>query len=218
MKLISLNLGHKTTLEHPEKTEITGIFKQPVPGPVWIGKLGLEGDFIASVKHHGGPDQAVGGYGAADYAWWSRQLGRDLAPGAFGENLTVSELECARFSIGDRLTVGAATLEVTAARIPCNTFARRMGDPDFVQRFREAERPGLYCRVLEEGNVQVGDEVAVESCAAKTVTLVEFYRAFYDKSLPEAALQRLLAAPIAGRARRLWEEQLQKLRPEGDAG
>jgi len=215
MNLTSINLGQNATLEHPEKTEITGIFKNPVPGPVWIGKLGLEGDFIASAKHHGGPDQAVYVYGAADYAWWSHQIGRDLAPGTFGENLTVSELECARFSIGDRLTVGAATLEVTAARIPCGTFARRMDDPQFVQRFRDAERPGLYCRVLKEGAVQVGDVVTVEPVGGENVTLVEFYRAFYDKDLGEASLRRLLAAPLAERARKIWEERLEKLLSEG---
>lgn len=208
MKLISLNLGQKAALEHPEKTEITGIFKEPVTGPVWIGKLGLEGDFIASMKHHGGPDQAVYVYGTTDYDWWSRELGRDLTPGTFGENLTVSELECARFSIGDQLTVGAVTLEVTAARIPCNTFARRMDDPQFIQRFRDAERPGLYCRVLEEGAVQVGDEVTVEPYSGETVSLIDFYRAFYEKDLNEASLQRILAAPLAERGRKIFEERL----------
>ncbi len=138
-------------------------------------------------------------------------MGRDLAPGTFGENLTISDLECARFSIGDRLTVGAATLEVTAARIPCNTFARRMDDPHFIQRFREAERPGLYCRVLEEGSVQVGDDVSVEPYAGETVTLVEFYRAFYEKDLDEISLRCLLEAPIAERARTIWEARLAEI-------
>jgi MOSC domain-containing protein YiiM len=112
MKLTSINLGQKDTLEHANKTEITGIFKHPASGPVRITFLGLEGDFIASKKHHGGPDQAVYVYGAADYAWWSHELGREFAPGTFGENLTVSELESARFSIGDRLMIGEVTLEV----------------------------------------------------------------------------------------------------------
>jgi|GEM_PF-5651077 len=83
MKLISINIGKQETLIGPKRTEITGIFKRPVTGPVRIGHLGLEGDFIASQKHHGGPDQAVYIYGMADYEWWSRELGREIDPGTF---------------------------------------------------------------------------------------------------------------------------------------
>ena len=79
-------------------------------------------------------------------------MGREIAPGTFGENLTISDLETAGLAIGDRIQVGDVCLEVTAPRIPCGTFAARMGDPGFVARFRIAERPGAYCRVIREGN------------------------------------------------------------------
>jgi len=210
MKFISINIGKKASLE----SEITGIFKRPVTGPVRIGSLGLDGDFIASKKHHGGPDQAVYIYGAADYEWWSRELGREIGPGTFGENLTVSELESARFSIGDRLQVGAVTLEVTAPRIPCDLFARRMDDPQFVKRFRDAERPGLYCRVLKEGVVQVGDDLSIVPYQDETVTLLDVFRNFYEKRSDEETLRRLLQAPIAIRARKDAEEKLAKLLAE----
>jgi len=211
MKLTSVNIGQKQIIEHDHRRERTGIFKTPVSGPVRIGNLGLEGDFIASTKHHGGPDQAVYIYGAADYEWWSRELGREIGPGTFGENLTVSELESARFSIGDRLQVGAVTLELTAPRIPCDLFARRMDDPQFIKRFREAERPGLYCRVLREGAVQAGDKVSLESCRGETVALLDVFRNFYDQQSSEETLRRLLQAPIAIRARKDAEEKLAEL-------
>jgi MOSC domain-containing protein YiiM len=211
MKLTSVNIGQKQIIEHDHRHERTGIFKTPINGPVRIGALGLKGDFIASKKHHGGPDQAVYIYGTADYEWWSRELGREIAPGTFGENLTVSELESARFFIRDRLTIGTVVLEVTAPRIPCDLFARRMDDPQFVQRFREAERPGLYCRVLHEGTVEVGDEVAVEPIRGEAVTLLEIFRNFYEKDADEATLRRLLGAPVAVRAREDLEERLEKL-------
>jgi MOSC domain-containing protein YiiM len=210
MKLISINIGKRATLEHPNKTESTGIFKHPVTGPVRIGSLGLEGDFIASKKHHGGPDQAVYIYGTADYKWWSHELGRELGPGIFGENLTISELESARFSIGDRLSVGEVTLEVTAPRIPCDTFAIRMGDAQFVKRFREAERPGLYCRVIREGSVRAGDKVTTELHSGETVTLLEIFRDYYERKANEAELRRFLRAPVAIRARKDLEERLSK--------
>ena len=76
---------------------------------------------------------------------------KDVVPGTFGENLTISELESAKFNIGDMLHIGDVTLQVTAPRIPCSTFAARMGDPHWAKKFRQAERPGLYCRVFEGG-------------------------------------------------------------------
>lgn len=211
MKLISINIGQKQTLQSGEKTEITGIFKNPVSGSVRITPLGIAEDFVGSPKHHGGPDQAVYVYGAKDYEWWSQELGREIGAGTFGENLTISELESAKFNIGDLLHVGMVTLQVTAPRIPCGTFARRMDDPRFVKRFRAAERPGLYCRVLKEGNVQAGDEVRVEAYSGETLSLIEMYRDYYEKDKSEKTLRRHLSAPIAIRARAEIEADLRKL-------
>jgi MOSC domain-containing protein YiiM len=211
MRLTSVNIGRKKFLECGGHREITGIIKTPVVGPVRIDLLGLHGDFIASKKHHGGPDQAVYIYGESDYRWWSHELKRELVPGIFGENFTVSELESARFSIGDRLTVGEAILEVTAARIPCATFARRMDDDQFVDRFREAERPGLYCRVLCAGSVQIGDDVIYEPYRGETVTIIDSFRSFYESYLSEETLRRFLGAPLASRARASFEDKLEKL-------
>src|SRR5262245_33926778 len=126
MNLISVNLGQERTLQRKDRVEVTGIFKFPTQEVVRVTNLGLEGDVIVSKKHHGGPDQAIYVYGGADYEWWSKELEREIAPGTFGENLTVSNLESAQFNIGDTLHVGEVVLQVTAPRIPCKTFATRM--------------------------------------------------------------------------------------------
>ncbi|MBK8616990.1 MAG: MOSC domain-containing protein [Anaerolineales bacterium] len=211
MQLTSINIGQKQTLQSGDKSEITGIFKQPVSGPIQITTLGIAEDFIGSPKHHGGPDQAVYVYGTKDYEWWSTELGREVDAGTFGENLTISELESAKFNIGDFLHVGEVTLQVTAPRIPCGTFARRMEDPQFVKRFRAAERPGLYCRVIKEGVVKTGDEVRVETYTGETISVTQMYRDYYEKDKSEETLRRNLAAPIAVRARVDLEEELSKL-------
>jgi MOSC domain-containing protein YiiM len=211
MKLISVNLGKEQIILKAKKSGVSGIFKNPVSQPVQVTTLGLRADTICDKENHGGPDQAVYVYGAPDYAWWAQELGQEVAPGTFGENLTIEGLESAQYSIGDRLYVGPVILEVTAPRIPCSTLAARMGDPAFVKRFRHAERPGLYCRVIQEGPVQVGDGVRREPCPGPTVTVTEMYRDFYEPHLDEQTLRRYLAAPIAVRDRVLKEEKLQKL-------
>ncbi len=211
MQLTSINIGHERTLQNKDRIEKTGIFKLPVDHPVQVTKLGLEQDVIVSTKHHGGPDQAVYIYGEPDYELWSRELGGELRPGTFGENLTISGLESARFNIGDMLQVGEVILQVSAPRIPCSTFAARMGDARRVKKFRQAERPGLYCRVLQEGFLKTGDPVGFEAYQGETISLLEMYRDFYIKDKSREMLLRHLQAPIAIRDRRALEAALQKM-------
>ena len=211
MQLISVNLGQEQILQWRNRVERTGILKIPTTEPVKLTKLGLEGDVIVSKKHHGGPDQAVYVYGGADYVWWSEELGKEIPPGTFGDNLTISELESADFNIGDYIHIGEVTLQVTAPRIPCGTFAARMEDPQWVKKFRYAERPGLYCRVIQEGFVKTGDAVSIEKYTGETISILQMYRDFYDKNKSEEVLRLHLNAPIAIRARRALERELEKL-------
>ncbi len=211
MQLIGINIGQKRMQQNGEKLETTGIYKSPVAGKVKISSLGITEDFIGSPKHHGGPDQAVYVYGAADHAWWSRELGKEIEPGTFGDNLTISELQSAQFSIGDRLQIGGVILEVTAPRIPCSTLATRMGDPQFVKRYRDAERPGLYCRVIAEGEIEAGMSVTIEPVEGEAVGIIEVFRDWYQKDKDESTLHRFLRSPIAIRARRQLERQLARL-------
>ncbi len=214
MILMSVNLGEKRILQRRERVETTGIFKFPTDKSVKVTKLGLEGDVIVSKKHHGGPDQAIYVYGLADYAWWAKELGKEILPGTFGENLTISELESAQFNVGDMLHIADVTLQVSAPRIPCKTFATRMDDPQWVKKFRHAERPGLYCRVLKEGDVQAGDGVSVEKFTGETVSILDMFRDYYYKNRSKETLLRYLNAPIAIRDRHSFEEQLQRLSVE----
>lgn len=211
MKLISINVGKKQTQQNKGREEITGIYKHSVTGSVQINKLGIADDFIGSPKHHGGADQALYIYGEGDYQWWEAELGRSLEPGTFGENLTVSELESGRFNIGDILHMGEVTLQVTAPRIPCGTFASRMGDPQWVKKFRAAERPGLYVRVLREGIISAGADVIFETHQGETISLIEMYREYYEKDKTEESLRKHLNAPIAIRARVDLEKELNEL-------
>jgi MOSC domain-containing protein YiiM len=209
MKLISVNIGQKRTQQRKNFIETTGIYKFPVQEPVEIKRLGIEQDVICDKKSHGGPDQAIYVYGAADYEWWSEELGKEIAPGTFGENLTISDLESAQFNVGDTLQIGEITLQVTAPRIPCGTFAARMEDPQWVKKFRSAERPGLYCRVIREGFVKTGDPVSIERYTGETISILEMFRDYYDKNKSEETLHRHLKAPIAIRARRDLEKELE---------
>ena len=208
MHLLSVNIGEprKTTVG---SVGVTGIYKEPVSGSVYISKGGVAGDTVSDTSCHGGVDQAVYVYTGGDYEWWSERLGYVPEPGAFGENLTISNLLSQDIFIGDRIEVGAVVLEVTCPRIPCATFADKMGDPAFVKKFKEGERPGFYCRVLQEGSVKAGDTVFVKhGVDPNGVSLMEFFRDYYDRSQDRAVIERFLRAPIAVRSRAKLEKRL----------
>jgi MOSC domain-containing protein YiiM len=216
MRLSSVNIALAPSgLKVGGRMTRTGIDKRPVDHPVAVGPLGLAGDTISSKKHHGGPDQAVYVYGEDDYAWWEAELGRTLAPGTFGENLTVTGLATGSSAVGDRLQIGdGIVLEVTCGRIPCGTLTARMGIRAFTTRFRKAGRPGLYCRVIRGGRLATGDAVRYEPTAAAPLGIVEFGEMFYAGVLTRAQLERALAAPICERGRRVYEGQLAELTEE----
>jgi MOSC domain-containing protein YiiM len=125
-------------------------------------------------------------------------------------------LESAQFNIGDYIHIGEVILQVTAPRIPCGTFATRMDDPQWVKKFRQAERPGLYCRVIREGFVKTSDPVSIERYTGETISIVDMFRDYYDKNKSEETLHRHLNAPIAIRDRRDLEKELRKLSAPGD--
>src|SRR3712207_4659877 len=71
----------------------TAIDKRAVDGPVRLDVDGLAGDTQCDRRHHGGTYQAVYAYADEDAAWWSRELGRPIPPGLFGENLRTSGVD-----------------------------------------------------------------------------------------------------------------------------
>ena len=137
-----------------------------------------------------------------------------ITPGLFGENLTVSELESAEYNIGDIFHIGDVVLQVTKPRNPCSTLAAKIGDPTFVKIFRLAGRPGLYCRVLQTGEITAGDTVTVEKYQGDTVSIPEMVENYYHPDKSEAGLRRFLAAPISIRDREALEGILAKAKPE----
>lgn len=154
---------------------VTAIDKRAVDGPVRLRSYGVFGDVQADTEHHGGPDQAVYAYSQEDADHWAAELGRPIPPGLFGENLRTQGVETTGAVIGTRWRIGKALLEVTSARVPCATFAERMGEPQWVKRFTQAGRVGTYLRVLEHGKAQAGDAIAVEHVPGHGVTVGKFF-------------------------------------------
>jgi MOSC domain-containing protein YiiM len=199
MRLLSVNIGQPRA--NPWKpVSLTGIDKRPAAGPVMVtspgpkgtGEVGLAGDRCYDVKHHGGTDQAVYAYAREDLDAWGAELGRDLANGVFGENLTTTGIAVNDALIGERWRIGPdLLLEVSCPRIPCGTFQGWLERDGWIKRFTQAALPGTYFRVIAPGPAQAGDHVVVEQRPRHSVTVGATFRALTTE--PEL-LPSLLAA------------------------
>jgi MOSC domain-containing protein YiiM len=191
-RILSLNVGPIREIEWRGETVTTAIWKYPVPGRLPLRGVNFAGDDQADRTVHGGVDKAVYAYAREDYDWWEEQLGRELVPGNFGENLTTQGLDLNAARVGDRWEVGSVLLEVSEPRLPCVKLGLRMEDPRFPKRFAAAVRPGAYLRILREGELGAGDEIRVVERPEHDVTMELMADARLNRGGHD---RRLLAAP-----------------------
>jgi MOSC domain-containing protein YiiM len=152
----------------------TSIWKAPVAGRVAVRRTNLAGDEQSDLRVHGGIEKAVYVYPHEHYAFWRRELpGMELGLGNFGENLTSEGLLESKVSIGDRLRIGSAELQVTQPRVPCFKLGLRFGRPDLVKRFLRAGRSGFYLAVLREGELGAGDAIEHLPVATPSLSVAE---------------------------------------------
>jgi MOSC domain-containing protein YiiM len=174
MQLISVNVGFPREVAWKGRTASTGIFKEPVSDRMMVRSLNLDGDGQADLTVHGGLDKAVYVYPFEHYDYWRSELpDMDLPLGIFGENFTTTGLKEAEVNIGDRFRIGNLILMVTQPRLPCYKLGIRFGRSDMVKRFLASRRTGFYFRVLQEGEVGVGDSLELVSRDNHHITVAD---------------------------------------------
>jgi MOSC domain-containing protein YiiM len=156
-----------------ETPDVTAIDKRPREGRLEVGPLGFALDTQVDTKHHGGQEQALYAYADEDAAWWARELDRRIPAGLFGENLRTDGIDVSGAQIGERWRIDGVLVEVTAPRMPCMTFQKRVDLPHWVRRFTRAGRPGAYLRVLTPGALGAGDAVQLVERPAHGVTVAD---------------------------------------------
>jgi MOSC domain-containing protein YiiM/ferredoxin-NADP reductase/ferredoxin len=188
-RLLSVNVGLPRDIEWKGRTVHTGVWKDPVRSRCRVGRLNLNGDTQGDLAGHGGEQRAVFVYQIESYRYWQEQLKRtDFVPGQFGENFTVEGLPDDAVCIGDRYQIGSARFEVTQPRVTCYRVGIRMNEPRMPALLTSSGRPGFYFRVLEEGEVGVGDEIVKVGEAEEPMTVKEINALLY---FPDPARDRL---------------------------
>ena len=209
MRLLSVNVSQPIAVEIGEQRYHTGIYKRAVAGRLWLGRTQLAGDGQGDMENHGGPNRAVYCYPHEHYAHWSDELARDdFEYGQFGENLTTQGLLENQVCLGDAFQVGEAVIQVTQPRVPCFKLANKLGIPGFAKTFLQANRPGFYARVLEDGSVGAGDTILQVQNDPVGMTVAEVNAALYLDKGDRAAVERALQIKALSPG---WRRSFEKL-------
>ncbi len=213
--LLSVNIGTPKDVPWQGKTVFTGVFKHPVAGRHRVRRLNIDGDGQGDLAGHGGEQRAVFVYQIDSYRYWERTLQRsDFVYGQFGENFTVEGLGDDEVCIGDRYQIGSAVFEVTQPRVTCYRVGIRMNDPRIPALLVSHQRPGFYVRVIEEGEVQAGDEIVKRASGPERMTVAAVDALLYLPGHPRQQLLRALRVPALSPG---WQASFRALL-DGQAG
>ena len=195
-RLLSVNVGLPRDIPWQGKTVHTGVWKTPVQGRRMARRLNIDGDGQGDLQGHGGEHRAVFVYQIDSYRYWQAQLGRnDFVHGQFGENFTIDGLPDSEVCIGDQYRIGGALFEVTQPRVTCYRLGIRMNEPQMPALVVAHHRPGFYFRVLEEGEVEAGDEIVKVSAGPEHLTVAETDALLYLPGREKGGLERALRIP-----------------------
>ncbi len=215
--LLSVNVGLPRDVTWQGKTVHTGIWKTPVKGRRMVRRLNIDGDGQGDLTGHGGERRAVFVYQVDSYRYWQDQLGRnDFTYGQFGENFTVDGLSDKEVCIGDRYRIGGALFEVTQPRVTCYRLGIRMNEPEMAALVVKHGRPGFYFRVLEEGEVEAGDEIIRVASGPERMSVFDIDALLYMPGHPRDQLERALRIPaLSAGWRSSFEALLTQERKDG---
>ena len=212
--LLSVNVGMPKDVSWQGRTVHTGIWKEPVEGPVMARRLNLDGDGQGDTAGHGGEQRAVMVYQIDSYRHWTEHFGRDdLTYGQFGENLTIDGLADDEVCIGDRYRIGEAEFEVTQPRVTCYRVGMRLGEPQMPALLVSHHRPGFYMRVITEGRISAGDQIIKTRTGPHALTVAEIDALLY---LPDRDLVKLRQAVDIPALSPGWQGSFRDLLAEAD--
>ena len=196
MKVISTNLGTPTNFMWNGQEEQTGIFKKPVSESLSLTINDVSNDTVIDRVHHAGINKACYLFASDNYPYWKKLYPElDWNWGMFGENLTLEGLDEYRMRIGDVYKLGTALVQVSQPREPCYKLGVRFGTQDILRQFIDHNRPGTYVRILEEGEVKIGDRMELQQQSENTLTIKQFYELMFMREKPKELLTLFLDNP-----------------------
>jgi MOSC domain-containing protein YiiM len=206
--LINLSIGKPKTMEWSGGAMETGIRKQPVEY-TYLSKSGFQGDEVANLIHHGGPERAVCIYPFEHYHKWENEYSLTLCLPSFGENITAAGIAEDRIFIGDILQIGEAVVQVSQGRIPCDTISKSNGVASLLRRIVETGFTGYFCRVLQEGVVRKNSQISLLERHPLGVTVLYANHIYFQDRNNKGAIERILGVDALAA---VWRDKLSAIK------
>ena len=215
-RLLSVNVGLPRDIAWRGKTVHTAVWKDPAQGRRMVRRLNIDGDGQGDLGGHGGEQRAVFVYQIESYRYWEDRLRRgDFTYGQFGENFTIEGMSDDEVCIGDRYSIGQAVFEVTQPRVTCYRVGIRMNEPRMAALLTASGKPGFYFRVLQEGEVEAGDEIVKVGGGPERMTVAEVNALLYLPDHSRQQLERALRIPALSPG---WRTSFQALLQNESSG
>ena len=193
----------------------SAIRKHAVDHPLRIEREGISGDEQADRKVHGGAEKAIHHYAADHMDFWRMKFpehGHRFVPGCFGENISTTGLTEDNLCLGDVLELGGATVQICQGRQPCWKLNAHMALDTLAAQFQKSARTGWYYRVLEPGQVELGDRIAVIDRQHPDWTLRRVIEARFASELDPELAAKLSCLPAISQS---WRDAFLKKQNRG---
>ncbi|MFQ5481919.1 MAG: MOSC domain-containing protein [Nitrospinaceae bacterium] len=207
-RIFSINIGTPDWIRKEGARPFrSSLLRKPVPGKIFLDYLGFEGDQVADPVHHGGPHKAVLAYSMDHFPFWNEEMGTDLKPGCFGENLTLEGITEAAVCIGDIFEVGEARIQCSQPRQPCHKLNKVFDRQEMACRVQKTGFTGFYCRVLQQGWVKPGDALRRIEAGASALSVERANQLLRGEDATLQEIQDALALQVLAED---WKKGLKK--------
>lgn len=209
-KILGLYIGKPQQFRGAEQSSIG---RTETYAPVFLSKMGLDGDQVADTKNHGGTDKALHLYPIEHYDRWRNILGdHDMLnrAGAFGENISADAMTEDKIKVGDQFKIGDAIIECSHGRQPCWKIEHHFGQKQMVIDILKHGHCGLYFRIVQEGVICAADIIEQIKIADHDWTVAKIFNLLYsdDHANRQDDLYQLLGVKTLASA---WKKRAQSL-------
>lgn len=207
-KVLGVFVGEARALPNGQ---LSAMPKNPIE-TLQIKKHKLPGNEVVNTEHHGGDMRVIHHYSEINYQYLKTtfpDIAEKFTPGSFGENLYTAELTEQELFIGDIYKLGSAKIQLTVSRRPCSTLNYSYEDTRILDEVLATGYVGWYYRVLEEGEVQVGDNLEFLERPYPNLKISDLYQQGYG-SLKFQNLDFLQECLNTGLMDKGWKSKLEK--------
>ena len=180
-----------------------------------INSFGFIDDTQSDKAVHGGVDKAICVYSQKYYDFFNEKHHLNLPLCAFGENLTINNLDDSEICLGDRFQCGEAIFEVSQPRQPCWKISSIIGIKNLTSLLVKEHKTGFYFRVIKGGTIRYNDSLKLILREYPKLTIEFINRCAFNAKKNQENIKEILECDKLADAYRESLNKRYKLKEQG---